>query len=1067
MLRTIRNINQKIVKEKNIQELIEFSANSLTEARGYNNAWIVLHDKDRNITHAAQSGLDNDFEKVLRLIKTDEGLNCYRHSLEDKKAYIINQPLMECKDCPIAGNYIEQKAITIPLISNNTNFGVLTVSVGEEFSNPEELSLLEEVVGDIAYCVYNNELEAKQKASLKELKESETRYRLLFDNLLVGIYKSGGNGEMIDCNDAFAHLLGYTYREDILKLKADDLYYNKGGRKDFLVQMENTKQEAVVEILLKNKNGKPIWLLESVKKIDGNTFQGTVIDITEKKRAEERQEKLLNTLTERVKEMSCLNSINDICQKNTLTVYEILQRTVEALPFGFQNSGITSARIRLQEFEVSTDNCKETKWFLQEFFHYTSGHRGIIEVFYTEEKPFREIGPFISEEQNLLKNVALILSETIQRRNAEVSLKESEEIFLAITKAAQDGIVMIDEKGKVIYFNTAAEKMFGYAAKELIGLPIHEFIAPDRYAKPYTEGMENFQKTGDGPIIDKVREMMAKKKDGSEFPVELSVSGILMKGAWHAVGMVRDITVRKQAEKALVDSEDRFRGMFENSTIGMYQTTPRGEILLANPALLNMLGYESFQELLKLGTVEKGYVRNENREVFQKIIKNEDVIYGYESEWKKKDGTVRLFRESARTVRDEKNEIIYYEGVVEDITDAKMVELALVEAKERAEESSRIKTSILNNMSHELRTPLVGILGFAETLKNEITDVEHKDMAGRIFNSGKRLSNTLNSILNLSIIESGNITVAISHINPLQIVEKVISVHAESAEEKHLYLKTLNNNDTPVKLDKDLFEQVLGFLVDNGIKYTENGGITIEIGDEDYEGKMFKVIKVIDTGCGILKENQKQIFEQFRQVSEGHSRSSQGLGLGLSIAYKYVHLMNGELSVESTFGEGSTFIMRFPLINEDSLIEEMNEEATLEKLPIAEGKINTQKIKPKILLVEDDDTNIVVAKLFLKKIYDVDAAMNGDSALEMVNLNKYDAILMDINLGKGKNGAEVTREIREISGYEKIPIVAVTAYAMGGDKEEFIRAGCSHYLPKPFAQKNLLGLLGEALRVNE
>lgn len=1065
MLKATRDINQKIVKEKNIQELLDFSVNTLTSTREYNSTWIVLHDRDGNITYSSQSGAGPDFDEVLKLLNNGNRLNCYKHSLESKNAYIIKNPQTECDNCPLSKNYLGNNAITIPLISNNINYGVLTISVNNDYADQEELSLLEEVAGDIAFCVYNNELEAKQKISIDEIKESEKRYRLLFDNLIVGIYKTDVDGKIIDCNVAYAHLLGYTFREDLLRLNAEELYYKKEGRKDFLDQMGEVKQEALVETQLKDKNGKSIWLLESVKRIEDNIFQGTVIDITEKKRAEENQQKLLSSLTERVKEMSCLNAINEICQKPSLSIYEILQRTAEAIPFGFLHSEITSARIRLQEYEVSSNNCKETKWFLQEFFHYTAGSRGIIEVFYSQVMPFQEIGPFISEEQNLLKNVATILGETIKRRNAEASLKESQEIFTALTKAAQDGIVMIDDKGMVIYFNEAAEMMFGYAANELIGLPLHEFIAPDKYASQYSEGMTNFHKTGEGPIIDRIREVVAKRSDGTEFPVELSISGIEIKGVWHAVGLVRDITKRKLSEKALVESEERFRGMFDNSTIGIYRTTPDGDILLANPSLLNLLGYESQEDLINVKNIIDIYADTNSRKTFQEILEMEGVIYGHEDEWKRKDGTVIKVRESARTVLNDENEILYYEGVVEDITESKMYESALIEAKEKAEESNRLKSSILTNMSHELRTPLVGIMGFAEVMKSELIDESNREMAGRIFLSGKRLSNTLNAILNLSKIEAGNISVALLKMDPLPIVKKVAAAYEEIVIEKGLYLKVVSKISEFYKIDEDLFEQVLSFLVDNGVKFTETGGITIELSEDLIEDKSYNLVKVIDTGCGIAEKNQKKLFHQFQQLSEGHSRNFEGLGLGLNIASKFVHLMNGKILVESKEGMGSTFTICLPkVLEEDKPAEPMKMDTIEETLPQEASSTNVELPLPSILYVEDDDTNVTVIKMFVRGKYIIDVATNGISALEKVKQNIYDAILMDINLGKGMNGKEVTNEIRKMEIYKNIPIIAVTAFTMEGDKEEFIEAGCSHYLPKPFGKKELIELVAGALQ---
>ncbi|WP_407931227.1 ATP-binding protein, partial [Ignavibacterium album] len=388
-------------------------------------------------------------------------------------------------------------------------------------------------------------------------------------------------------------------------------------------------------------------------------------------------------------------------------------------------------------------------------------------------------------------------------------------------------------------------------------------------------------------------------------------------------------------------------------------------------------------------------------------------------------------------------------------------ERELREAKVKAEEMNKLKTSFLANMSHELRTPLVGILGFAELLRDNIADTEMSQMASRIYSSGKRLLETLNSLLDLSRIEANKMELKSDFINVCRVVRENIMQFEALAKSKNLYLRAVIHDKELISfLDDRILHQILNNLVNNALKFTKSGGVTIFVEKESLDDKNYVSIKVKDTGIGIPEESLPKIFEEFRQVSEGLDRKFDGTGLGLTLTKKFVELLGGTISVESKLNEGSVFIVRFPL----------EEKKADEKSDHYESEMNTEsseilqfKEALNILLVENDEASIEVTKLFLKDKFNVDISLNGEHALNLASLKKYDLILMDINLGKGISGIEVTQRIKQMSGYEKVPIIAMTAYAMVGDREEFFKAGCSHYLSKPFRKEQLLNVINDAL----
>jgi PAS domain S-box-containing protein len=411
-----------------------------------------------------------------------------------------------------------------------------------------------------------------------------------------------------------------------------------------------------------------------------------------------------------------------------------------------------------------------------------------------------------------------------------------------------------------------------------------------------------------------------------------------------------DITERKQTEDTLKESDERFRSLFENSTMGLYRTTPQGDILLANPTLIRMLGYDNIDELAQRNLEQNGYELDYPRSKFQSEIEKSGGIIGLESKWTKKDGTTLDVNESAHAIRGADGNVLYYDGTVEDITKRKKAEeeliiankelvfqneekekraVELLAAKEKAEEMTRLKSNFLANMSHELRTPLIGINGFSDVLRQDIENPELKEMAEIIFNSGSRLSETLNLILDLSKLESGNMVFTYQQIDLVSEAEKIISLFKEAARKKGLYLKSSYNQPSIfINIDPRAFHSILNNLINNAIKYTNEGGIAVDISLKD----IFVEIKVIDCGIGIAKEYHEIIFDEFRQVSEGYSRNFEGTGLGLNITMKLVKKFGGEISVESEPGKGSTFIVKLPVTNAGEIAVEKN---VIKKAPLA------------------------------------------------------------------------------------------------------------------------------------
>lgn len=524
------------------------------------------------------------------------------------------------------------------------------------------------------------------------------------------------------------------------------------------------------------------------------------------------------------------------------------------------------------------------------------------------------------------------------------------------------------------------------------------------------------------------------------------------------ISSLRLLKEKEKIDKNLSESEDRTRSLFENAAIGIYRTTTEGRLVMANPELIKILGYDSYEDL-RSAEMKDIYTEIEKREEFLETAYRNGIVTGFETELRRKDGLTINVRLNGRLINNYSFNERYLEGTLEDITSKKEIERNLIEAKERAEEMNRLKDNFLANMSHELRTPMVGILGFSEIFLNNMKDDEYKEMAEALYSSGKRLMETLDSILDLSKLEANQIQLCKTKVNINNQVNELISSYSETAQKKGLYIKhEISDEDIYSVLDIQILKKILNNLVNNAIKYTARGGVVINVNSQFIDGRKWAVIKITDTGIGIPEQGQKIIFEDFRQLSEGLNRKYEGNGLGLSLTKRFVELMGGVLHLESTINSGSIFTIKFPSADSShGTLSETNKDQPVRQS--SAGGLNTLNVLPYVLMVDNDLTTIDIAKIMLKNVCYVDYALNGGEALEKITKKNYDAVFMDINLGTGLNGMEVTKKIKENPAYAGIPVIACTAYAMQGDKEKFLQEGCTHYVSKPFQKETIVCLL--------
>jgi PAS domain S-box-containing protein len=390
--------------------------------------------------------------------------------------------------------------------------------------------------------------------------------------------------------------------------------------------------------------------------------------------------------------------------------------------------------------------------------------------------------------------------------------------------------------------------------------------------------------------------------------------------------------------------------------------------------------------------------------------------------------------------------------IAHNITDRKNYETELLAAKNLSDESNKLKSALLSNMSHEVRTPLNGIIGFAEILKLETQVSDHNEMLENIIQSSKRLLYTLHSIIELSQLESMSKPVYSNTLKIFRTITDTVKGYVQIAEEKGLNISVdIKNENIEVHIDDYFLTQILHHLLQNAIKFTFEGEIKVEL-DEIITGSgSFAVINVSDTGIGISTDEQKYIFEKFRQGSEGLNRKNEGSGLGLTLAKTMTEIMGGEITLKSELNRGSCFTLKFP-----SLFEGQKE---LHKRISPKA----QKGKNKILLVEDNKQNARLISLFLDKQYQLVHVQEASVAVNELINNSYALVLMDINLGNGMNGYDIIKQVRSNVMDFDTPVIAMTGYALNVDKDTLLSNGFDYFLPKPFDKNQLNHIVNECV----
>ncbi|MDO9510617.1 MAG: PAS domain S-box protein [Bacteroidales bacterium] len=603
--------------------------------------------------------------------------------------------------------------------------------------------------------------------------------------------------------------------------------------------------------------------------------------------------------------------------------------------------------------------------------------------------------PYLNNEGEIIGLMGLSVNIS-KRVQTEKALAESEAIYRTLVEIMPDGVYKSTEEGEFVDVNPAMVKMLGYSCKEeLMAIDIKTQLYFNVSDRESVELFENQEELG-------IYRM--KKKDGSEIWVEDHgwLTHDKEKNILYHEGIMRDITERKQAEELLRESEERFKAL-HNSSFGGISVHDKGIILECNQGLSAMTGY-SRDELIGMDGLLL-IAPNSHELVINNI--NSGFEEPYEAFGLRKNGEIFPMRLEARNIPYKGKSVRTVE--FRDITEQKRAEHELIVAKDRAEESDRLKSAFLANMSHEIRTPMNGILGFSSLLKEPgLTGEQHQKYIEIIEKSGERMLNTINDIIDISKIDSNLMLVSIQDVDINEQIVDLFSFFKPQCSKKGLILKMDNSTKSDrfiIKTDHVKFNSIFTNLIKNAIKYTDEGEISMGY----LKKEKYLEFYVKDTGIGIPANRQKAIFNRFEQADIEDKRASQGSGLGLAISKAYVEMLDGKIWVDSEPGRGSVFYFTLPY-NPDSK-ETKNVKA--EESDVCE-KGNVRKLN--ILIAEDDETSEELLSIMLasisKKIF---KSKTGKETIEICRNNPdIDLVLMDIQMPK-MNGFEATRQIRQFN----------------------------------------------------
>lgn len=861
----------------------------------------------------------------------------------------------------------------------------------------------------------------------------------IFDVISNGIIIVDGKGNIADLNPWAKTNLGI--REELI---GSDFMQLFPGQESLFEPLFSSKAPAIELMWEKQPSEKwfEIWQRPLTNK--KGLLLGRLITITdislrkENEKALSRERILLRTLIDNLPVSVYVKDIEGrkILANKTDLRYMGLNSEEEAL--GKTDFDIYPAEVA-ESFYSSDQKVLQTGVSILDQEEYLTHGQGGHHWLLTSKVPFQD-------DKGKKLGILGIGRDITEWKKMQQELANSEERFRTLTETTS-AAVFIFQGERYLYLNPASEKLTGYKAEELKQMHFRDLVHPDH--REWIQKLINR-----APLPEKTRQFEFKiiTRDGSQKWINYSTGLTCYQGQMVAIGTCFDITERKIAEEALGRSELRYRKIFENSNTGILQFYPRGEVINANNAFAQMLGYETAADILaeKTGIYQKLFAHQADQIRFFRQMEQKDFIRNFEFEAQQVNGKKIWVMVNAWKNQTQKDQATLIEGFFLDITD-RMLALEYQNEMEIARKSSETKNQFLANMSHEIRTPVTGIMGMTEVLFKTPLSNRQKEYLTTIEESSQKLLEIINEILDISKIEAGKMELRPESFNLEEMLNSLQNMFGPFASKRNLALNFELMKDIPqwFRGDKKRIEQILINLISNALKFTHQGQVQLSISCSQVNNNQHQLhFEVRDTGIGIKPSDQARLFRKFSQLDNSLTRVTEGTGLGLFICRELVKLMGGEIHVKSHPGQGSTFW--FSIVLEAASRENKTELLNLNK-PEPFNNLH-------ILVVDDKLVNRKVLALLLEgEGCKVDLASNGLEALEKYDPLRHQMVFMDIMMPV-MDGVSAMKELHK--KYPNMaPIVALTANAMEGDAQNYLASGFHDYLAKPVTRKDLQKML--------
>lgn len=910
-----------------------------------------------------------------------------------------------------------------------------------------------------------------QRNAEMELRDARERLRTILDVMTEGVVMRDVERRIIECNAAFERMCGLKRDQLLGRIGlgpgfrfVDEKGLDLGEESSPSIQSLETGEtcrEAVFNF--ERPDGKPLMLsINTDLIVDENGAAtgvvGTCVDVTECKLAAAA----LNASRERWR-----TTFQAVAEG--IVVLDMKGAVVDSNPSASRLINVSDEQIRrsscfqppLRAIREDGSVCPpdelpgamtlRTGLPVREFVHGVVSSDGTVAWLTVNTEN-------LYDDDGARSGVVVSFSDITKSRTAEISLRESEERFRQAFDKAGVAMGIMDAEGRFVRVNRACCDFFGVEKEEILQRACSDFEAADELSNgaderaPFQSESSRRQARrrfvrGDGRIVSGLVTTIAVR-DPEGKVVEY-------------IGQIVDVTEQLAAEETLRESEERFRHAFDFAGTGMAILDFEGRILRCNQVLADFLG-EPIDQLLGGSSGALTHPKRVARvsAVLRVLLTGSKSFVRVEERYTLQGGHVVWGLLTLSLVRDKTGAPTQFICQVEDITARRRADEELRRAHDQALEASRLKSEFLATVSHEIRTPMNGILGTVEMLSTTAMTQTQREMSRVIKQSADSLLRLIDDLLDLSRIEAGKLHLEQADFNPKQVIGDTLALFLTLAKLKEVTLESAISPelDLTVRGDPLRFRQVLTNLLSNALKFTSEGGVELSarVMENSPDDMVTVQVEVRDTGCGIPSDLQGRLFQPFVRAESAFRRNHSGAGLGLSISQHLVESMGGEIGFSSSDSVGSTFWFTLALPRVTLKTEPEDED---------EPNVTTPQIPVRsldLLVVEDNEMGRYVARLQLEHLgHKVETANDGVEALACLAERRFDAVLIDCQMPR-LDGYETTRRIRSGEANclnRDVPIVALTAFAMPGDRERGLSVGMNDYITKPLSADSLRKLL--------